>query len=256
VSALADEVGGNVDDIDVSLGRRIYIHQTTFRSLALQRRDIAEWVTRVLGSIRAARVVHHHLVDQAMNYGLMEESVSKRAVRPFENFWKQDLTALLRAVGHRPSVPRNRSLFEPVLTGTEQVVASCFDEGYYTFATTSAAADRMFSDSAPMSELVRDLSAGSGPTDLVIIRGRCLAVIDSKIGVGKVGKDYALQLSRHLVKNRELTEIDETIRSEIVKWADAHLAPIKGQVTDPTERKLLDECIRSVAAALVIRNSL
>jgi hypothetical protein len=243
-----------MDEADGGLGRRIYIHKMTFRSLALQRRDSAEWVTKALASIRAARVVRHHLMDQAMNYGLLDSRISNEAYRPFEHTWKNDFTALLRAVGYRPSVPRNRSLFRPVLEVDEQVIASCYDEGYYTFATTEAAAERMFSDSEPISLLNRTLSVGSGPCDLVIIRGRCLAIIDPDIGVGKVGKVYAPQLSQHQVKDSELNEIDEAMRFEVIERSNAHLGQIGSRVADPTERRLLSECTRSVAAALVVRS--
>ena len=74
-----------MDETNCGPGRRIYVHTMTLRSLALQQREIAEWITTVLGRIRAARIVRHHLIDQALHYRLLRTDAASQAYGPFQN---------------------------------------------------------------------------------------------------------------------------------------------------------------------------
>lgn len=245
-----------MESVESGAGRRIYIHTYSLCALARQDRPMALWVTQVLARIRAARIVQHHLIDQASHLGILSADISLKIHSFCSPAWAAELTQLLRAVGYRPSVPRDRSAFLRVLDQEEEAVMSCYDQGYYTFATSESAAERMFSDVEPISQLAASLKAGTGPKDLVLIRGQCLTTVDPDIGVGRVGKHYANLITRSQVKADELMDIDEDMRSRAIAQAKSYLEEIAAGLRDPTQRRLISDCIHSATVSLTDRSSL
>jgi hypothetical protein len=237
-------------------GRRVYIHTYALRALARQDQATAEWVARVLAEVRAARIVQHHLIDQASHLGILPSATSREIHSYSGPAWTAELTRLLNAVGYRPSVPRDRSVFLRILDQNEKIVMSCHDQGYYTFATSELAAERMFSDDEPISELTASLKAGTGPGDLVLIHGRCLAIIDPDIGTGRVGKKYVNLIKRAQVTDYELINIDKDMRSRAASQAKSHLLKIATGLPDPTQKNLINDCIHSLTFSLTARSSL
>jgi hypothetical protein len=237
-------------------GRRIYIHTYSLRSLARHDQQTALWVTKVLAEIRIARIVQHHLMDQASHLGLLTSKASQQIYSFCCPAWTVEMTQLLRVVGHRPSFPRDRGAFLRVLEEQEEVIISCYDQGYYTFATSEAAAERMFSDSGPISGLSNSLKAGTGPNDLLLICGQCLAIVDMDIGVGRVGRYYAKKITHPQVTDSDLDEIDEHTRSQAIDRAREHLLRIALGLRDSTEQSLIAGCLRSVTVTLAGRRSL
>jgi hypothetical protein len=120
-------------------GRRLYIAKFSLQCVAMSDAGLARQVCHVLSGVRIAKAVHHHIVEQGLELGLVSDDVAKDLAADYERAWKHSLTELLASMGHRPSVPRDRSLFSPLLEPGERIVASCSDQGYFTFATGEAA---------------------------------------------------------------------------------------------------------------------
>jgi hypothetical protein len=65
---------------------------------------------------------------------------------------------ILRGAIFRPNIPYRRGPYAPVLQPEQRIVNSCYEDGFFTIATTPEAADRMFGDTVPMWLLVQALS--------------------------------------------------------------------------------------------------
>ena len=215
-------------------GRRIYIHNYSLRCLSRHSVDLASQITSLLAEVRAAKIVHHHIVDLGVGLGLVRRSIADQF---FQSEWKENLSEFFQALGYRPCFPSHRSLFLGLIEQDEQIVSSCSDSGYYTFATGIGASDRMFADHEPIPELQRSLNRGDGPPDLTIIRGNSLALIDSALGTGRVG---------HLVRRNfslteaELDAMDEMARADLVERFQARIAPVTHQLTADEHQVYID----------------
>lgn len=206
--------GGNYRALS---GRRIYIHRESMLHLARQNESMAKQVFSALVNVEIGKIVHHHVIDQGAELRLVRDSIATDFYRPLENQWKKEITSLFTNLGFRPSVPRDRSKFYPLLLDGENIVATCSDQGYLTFATDAPSAERMFTDFEPISSLIRSLRLGAGPEDLTVIKGRSLASIASSAGTGLVGKSYAAALGVtevSIVRAHEI-ELLERKRSQI-----------------------------------------
>lgn len=224
-------------------GRRIYLHNYSLRCLARHSVDLAEQLTSLLAEVRAAKIVHHHVVELGVELGLVREPVADQF---FQSEWKAKLSAFFRSLGYRPSFPADKSLFLRLIDPGEQIIASCSDSGYYTFATGVSASDRMFADDVPIPTLQKSLNRGDGPADLTMIRGNSLAPVDGALGVGAVGHQYgSLVLTSFSLTEAELDAIDETARAGFMEMFQARIALAVGQLT-ADEQQVYSDAVRSI----------
>jgi hypothetical protein len=151
-------------------GRRIYIHEHSFTILAATGPDERTAVASLLAESWIFRIALHHISSNQLIGALTtrEEEVATEALRARYRAVSTPILAaiLFKAPGRRPT---------PLIDKDERVHATCFDSGYYTFATDQASACRMYADAVPLRHLYSAYSQGAGEPDLTMGRGRCLA---------------------------------------------------------------------------------
>ena len=178
-------------------GRRVYIHEESFATLALQVGGIGEQLYCALSRVAAIKAVHHHLVQDGVMLRRIAAERAEPVLQAIMECWSQDISRVLRRIGYWPVEPQRRYDFFPLLETFETVAASCYDAQYFTFATTPKASVRMFKDTEKIRDLRRSLREGKGEPDLTLIKGHCLAEIDPAIGVGlSKAKIYRSRLAR------------------------------------------------------------
>lgn len=210
-------------------GRRIYIHREALGDMARQDRRQAFATSRALAEIRLAKIVHHHLVDNGVDIGAVRAATANIILPITVGTRQTGVTNFLRDVTYVPKLPWKEDARLPVLSPDEKVVDTCFQDGYYTFATGPGAAERMFEDRVPMPELKLSLAAGQGPGDLTIItsKGRM-----AKTGSTATSQSDAIAPSIDLAQVRE---IDVMSRND-TKWGvSAALAEVDYEVGGFTE---------------------
>ena len=159
-------------------GRRIYIGRNTIRRNIRSRRD-AYAHSYGLAATRGARIMDHRL-DDAINLGDMRPKVAVQILGSLVTSRSGTMGELLKRTGYEPILPRHDSTILPILNTDEDIVATCYDSGLYTFATGDAAAERMWLDGEDVDSLldrmntriedlpddIRDLTVMSGVDDL------------------------------------------------------------------------------------------
>ena len=236
-----------IDDKPVSDGRRIYIHNYSLRCLGRHSFDLASQITSLLAEVRAAKIVHHHIVELGVGLGLVRKSTADQF---FQSEWKEKLSAFFQGVGYQPCFPARKAFFLRLIEQDEEVIASCSESGYYTFATGIAASDRMFADEESIPNLQRSLNRGDGPADLTVIRGNTMAPIDSSLGTGRVGYQYySLVLRNFPLTEAELDEVDKEVRNGFVAEFQTRISSISQQLTDD-EQQVCSDTVRSVQRSL------
>jgi hypothetical protein len=183
-------VDASSTEVRSGAGRRLYVHDESFRVLTGDPGAEPSEVATSLAGAKAMRVAEHHL-DSAASVGVLDRQTARAAIESLAPALYGPITQLLRATVEFASPVRDRgprSLLGPF----EQVVSSCFDSGYWTFATTPLAADRMHADHAPLRGLYAEHRAGTGPSDLTMIRGPRLRATAS---VGPVSSRLAVESS-------------------------------------------------------------
>lgn len=171
-------------------GRRIYIHEQALTVVGKTNRTLAHNVPFAIAATRALKVINHYVSDQGVELGLVRPETAHLLSEAARTTWGLTMTQLLRSLVHRRTEQRRQGEVSLVLTEEESVEATCSDSGYLTFATSRTAADRMYADTGPIRPLAASVNAGTGPTDLTIIRGRNLALYSPDIGVGWVSGSY------------------------------------------------------------------
>jgi hypothetical protein len=156
----------------VTDGRRIYIHQRSFGEAAAASERWGYQASLALSAVRTAKIAHHHIVENGVTIGAVRAEVAQMLVAPIAESRSSLVGGLLRKTGHRPNIPYRQERLLPVLFPGEEIVNTCFQDDYFTFATSPDAAERMFADREPMRELRANIGAGRGPHDLTIISGK------------------------------------------------------------------------------------
>lgn len=160
-------------------GRRLYIHQDSFFDLANQSEENARLVYGALASIPVVKLAFHDLSQDAV-YLTKELTLNdaERLTTAISKRWYSSITNVLRKVAIRNVSRLPNSLPTPLLNNDEWVRATCFDDNYYTFATSEEAAKRMFTDMVKMSEVRRMVREGhEAYLDLTLVKGRNLILI-------------------------------------------------------------------------------
>lgn len=152
--------------------RRIYIHQDSYSYLACQSDANAEAVYRALCHARLVRVALHHIIDNGCGLGLIRPNTCVKLSDYIKQSWGVTITIFLRSVVYRSGRGESGTI-QPVLTAPEVVEATCFESGYFTYATGPDAARRMYDDTAPLRQLRRNYARNDqgDDRDLVLIRG-------------------------------------------------------------------------------------
>src|SRR5580658_6744235 len=83
-------------------------------------------------------------ISDAAEFNLLTQEDGSRIKDSLEKEVKGQLTDILRQIGFQS--PDNSRDFFPVLEPDEQIVGSCWEAGYNTFATGNEASDTMFAE--------------------------------------------------------------------------------------------------------------
>lgn len=165
--------------------RRFYIHE---RSFALLCRDFVDHHSATLEALTAAllgRMARHHLVVNAEELGFVGSESFRPLVRVLESVAAGRLERLFRGLVYVPAEVAKHDELRHVLGADERISANCWEGGYFTFATGSAAAARMFAESGSLRLLrVQVRQEPHRYPDLTMISGRRLYPFSAEAGTG------------------------------------------------------------------------
>ncbi len=179
-------------------GRRIYIHEFSFRHLCRCSPEASRLVQTALLRSSAVKMLNRHFVEDGVLSGVVQQEKADSFLADLARDTGGDLTNCFRRLGFHPSLPAQRNNLFPLLAADEVISASCFEDGYFTFATNAAAAKRMFDDNVPMKALRASLlEADFDPfPELLLLRGRCLVYYEAPNEIGpETAKSYYRFLS-------------------------------------------------------------
>jgi hypothetical protein len=214
--------------------------------------DVAETVVPLQQQAQAQRIFRHHVIEHGVQLDLIGASTAREAEALVGSLMTTSFTPILRQIGYRPRHPQNRDGFHQVLHDDEVIAASCYEDGYLTFATDSDSADRMYADHEPLRDLWRALMEDSGPADLTMIKGRVLAVIDPAIGTGpEAGHRYQPLMDASSLNDDDLRDHRQRHAKELVAELGERLLA-KPFVTDLdlVARRVLDGALGAMERAL------
>jgi hypothetical protein len=165
--------------VDAS-GRRLYVHEYSLRVLAFDPALTRARVAYAMTGVRAMRVAAHH-IESATAVGALDPALAAATADELRLTLLSPIEVLLReTVETGVSHARGRSAHDyRLLADGESIYTVCHENGYWTFATTPAAAIRMYDDDEPLGRLYARLRSGVGPTDLTMVRGAHLAAVGS-----------------------------------------------------------------------------
>lgn len=142
-------------------GRRVYLHEQALARSGLASLKRCTEMVEVALSLFVPRRIEHALSDMAILGGLDLDPSEATSLVVREGGYRKVQSQFFRSLALRTGSTG------AALLGTEEVVANCFFENYFTLATSSEAAKRMFVDNAGM----RDLRSRQ-PEDLSFVRAR------------------------------------------------------------------------------------
>ena len=220
-------------------GRRIYIHEQSFASAAAANPNWGYDASLALAGVRTAKIGHHHLIANGVELGAVRPQVADRILGSVIGLATDQLTNLLSTTGYRPNLPFRSERLLPVTSSDEIITDTCFQDGYYTFATEGAA-ERMYADRESMRRLRGAIGAGQGPKDLTIISGPNLIPL-KRDASGNVQRDEnGLVLPEEALPENPEASLDvaaandRDLRSSLVLMLGHHLMRVYHDV-GPTE---------------------
>lgn len=152
----------------VVTGRRIYVHEDSFRVLGADGSQESRAVETLLSESWIFRVALHHIGSDHL-IGALNDSEEEVIVDALRERYRVMCSPILAAMKAR--TPRGEI---PLLKDGEVLHATCFDSGYYTFATDLASACRMYADDLSLRSLYSAWARGDGDSDLTMVRGHRL----------------------------------------------------------------------------------
>ncbi len=163
-----------IHSLRVEGGRRIYVHEDSFRHLAFQGKDSAVLVYRMAAQVSLLKIIYHQVLEDGVHLGNVSKRAAERLVGLLEEKWSDAASRTLKEL--RYVFARVEESSEPVLNVDESIAATCYFDRYYTFATGPEAAERMYRDQSSIPEILRKKESGLDYQDLVLIRGASLVV--------------------------------------------------------------------------------
>jgi hypothetical protein len=232
------------------IGRRIYIHEYSFQALARTSEAAARLVFSTLATVIVDKIAYHHL-DQANDLGIVSHNCGDHLCEAMGRAADDDLSTALQQIVFRPAGPAERHGAYPLLLKHEQIVATCFEAGYYTFATGKQAADEMYAETGSLRAERAQLRAGHGPDDLTLIKGDSLALL--RYGV-PTGPHAALAYFSGASKGTRLppgslVHVKNEIVREVLKNLNGSIRHVC-RVSSANERTVLDQVASACANVL------
>lgn len=217
------------------MGRRLYIHRNSFDFLSHQDVEICNAVEGALGRVRVMKLIRHYCYDNWIPLGLIAKQDAEMAEGPFHDAF-ENLTKLLREVDHETVAG---GCVVRVLDNGDAIVSSCYEGGYFTFATDPASAEAMYEDHVPLAELWSDVRVGSGPTDLTMTRGPRLFAQRTQLSA----------IPSHRLRKRQLA-VTPAVHQSVKRSVRASLVAELGSTANGSLGELADELTSAVGRAL------
>ena len=163
---------------DATVGRRIYVNEESFMSLAQASKEAALATFQLMGQTSVESLVSHEVATQGVICEGVDEEQARQIQEKLRRSWRRRPSDLLRHVGHRPQGKGvDRGPIEPLLEADECIAASCYFSSYYTFATSQIAAQRMFGDVRSIHEVKKQQKAKVAYADLTLVSGPRLVLL-------------------------------------------------------------------------------
>lgn len=163
---------------DAESGRRIYIHIVTLVGLASSSTLMADDTFSALADIAVRRAALNLLGDFNVSLGLSDLVVVEAIEQEFSFARVTDVLRQAHFTDRR-GLPGHYDAVA-VLRSDEAIIASCFESGYFTFATTIPASDRMYADNVSLGVLRQQLDRGEAAVaDLTLLKGATLHPTDT-----------------------------------------------------------------------------
>ena len=165
--------------------RRFYVHEGSFRDLCADFPDQEAVLMSALGFYVASRIARHHLILNGEEIALVPRATFAPSVRELDATACDRLTFALRRLVYAPADPGHNDETRTLLNSSEVVVATCWENGYFTFATGSRAARSMFEETGSLRALrARIRTSPDAHPDLTMISGRRLFPHSPVLDVG------------------------------------------------------------------------
>ena len=210
-------------------GRRIYLHERSLAQLAQHSETNAEIVYRMIARMVLLKIVHHILEEDSVALGLIGKERAGAVSSCVQDTFAQDVSITLHNLGLKGKPPLD---IIRLLDEAEAVAATCYFSGYLTFATSDKAAERMFSDTNEISEMLRIQRANEGYEDLLLVKGNRLQIMAPE---GQNGSKKPGVLSRKAsdqIKARVFGEV----RSEFLEIVERTMPQ-----PNPTEQEVVQK---------------
>lgn len=230
--------------IDSSFGRRIYVHRSSFEFAARHDGSLANEIYMALVGVVVAKLAYHDLVQGPI---ILQAGSSKLQAlgELIATSWTGRITELLQSLAYRSvgTTPRDTQ-WQAILTLEENVFATCIDSNYYTFATTDAAARRMYADFEKMSEVRRKVrEKQENYLDLCIVTGDELRTINATSAQCSSELDAkGVVAVKQAVGNRVRSELQAVLESAKEALSDAELELVG---------KFLQRCLSTVCRVVL-----
>jgi hypothetical protein len=225
--------------------RRFYIHEGSFRDLC---NDFPAWQAATVEALALAladRMTYHHLIANGEKLGLVPDGTFTSMVKRLDKEIFAQLSELFHALVFAPAdQPRNDEV-RPLLARQEQVEATCWEAGYFTFATGKKSSDVMFRETGSLRALRAEVRiAPHLYPDLTIISGRRLYPFSVTAGLGPgTRRDYD-----------ELRGQAEPVVSDTNKVVDRVVATLNRSLTEvpagSVEGVLADRLVEAARTAV------
>jgi hypothetical protein len=219
-------------------GRRVYIHEHSFNILCQRSAAAATIILPAILTTAASKMAHRHIADDGRLAGVLGAATIERVESSLARCFAAPIAEALRVLGFRGSDPRVRRQIFPVLHPSEHVAGSCHEAGYYTFATTPAAAERMYDDKMSPREIRAAIQDGlEEVSDLTVITGRSLVLLSDREDSDTT---HATSYAKYLApKSTSLTHdhmqfVTETI-DKLVQELEANLKPLAASGTSEAQ---------------------
>lgn len=173
-------------ELDVYVSeRRFYVHESSIRELCADFPGEEATLFGALGLNVASRIARHHLVINGEELALVPPATFGPSVRRLDSVSSDRLTVALRRLVYAPAEPGHDDETCILLDSTESVVATCWENGYFTFATGPRSARIMFEETGSLRALrVEIRTSPDTHPDLTMISGRRLFPHSPVLDVG------------------------------------------------------------------------
>jgi len=224
---------------DVEPGRRIYIHRDAFAAVAAQGKRQAYEVSSALTNVRLAKIGHHYVQDAADIGAPLRPEIASVLEDIMCMSHRHRLAGFLGRLTFAPKIPWKEGR-EAVLRAGEDIDNTCYQDGFYTFATGPEASDRMFEDRSPIPDLKHSIVTGEGPVDLTIITSKSRVRLEE------------LEPDRYYGSPVSASNIDEAMRRDHVSGIRAASRMLSQEVVfSDLESKIVGDMVGSASYTLL-----